>query len=163
MAARSDVSGSPQPPMENSPPSSKHKRDEDMEEEDDLGKSMQDEVGEMLRATVTELEKALQVRFDAPVKRICASFYSYSSSFTPCHTLLSGGAPHPRRQRHGDKQTEGGKRPLQTAGRQGDSEQDETRPGARRKQAASDGAPRNSAAMAAGREGNQTTVRAAQG
>ncbi|KAL5493227.1 hypothetical protein EMCRGX_G014374 [Ephydatia muelleri] len=57
MAARSD---SPQPPMENSPPSSKHKRDEDMEEEDDLGKSMQDEVGEMLRATVTELEKALQ-------------------------------------------------------------------------------------------------------
>ena len=69
MAARSDVSGSPQPPTENSPPSSKQKRDEELEEEEDvLGKSMQDEVGEMLRATVTELEMALQVRLNASVK-----------------------------------------------------------------------------------------------
>ena len=49
--------------QEDTSTSSKQKQDGvELEEEDVLGKSMQDEVGEMLRATVTELEAALQVR-----------------------------------------------------------------------------------------------------
>ena len=62
MAARSEISDHSQLSLEDSPSVSKAKQDGELEEEDVLGKSMQDEVGEMLRATVTELETALQVR-----------------------------------------------------------------------------------------------------
>ena len=97
MAARSDVSGSPQPPMENSPPSSKHKRDEDMEEEDDLGKSMQDEVGEMLRATVTELEKALQVSSGKTNMRVFLFFLLHPMPHPPIRRRATSSTTETRR------------------------------------------------------------------